>query len=158
MIVCTGPVSNGTRLLTDIVRAIVEGRDDVEHRSMPQWSDFWDYRDDPEGTTYVIIVRRPDIAVRSAHRQGHGNPDLPGQEGLDHRLTESELMEWWERAMRRLAHIPGAYWLSYEALVAAPRQQIEALAGWLMEQPLRDGRVPASLDVATIRDENAKWL
>jgi len=137
-VICTGPISSGTRLLHTITSVILKGYKDTEvvHRSMPQWDDFWDWRE-VDGDRFVIIVRRPDFAVRSAWKQGHGDPELVGTDGrmhwahLGHRMTEEELMGWWGKAMIRLAAIPLAYWVSYEALVENMDRQVENLAMWL---------------------------
>lgn len=149
MIVCTGPISSGTRLLTKIVSA---WGFEAEHRSMPQWDRFW--RGSPL-ERYIVIVRRADISVRSAYAQGHGDPELIGTDGgrywahLDHRMTHEELDAWWWKAMDRLAWLPDAYWLSYEALVTAPKVQLTALAVHLESET---AEIPFE-----IYDGNEKW-
>jgi hypothetical protein len=152
LIVATGPISSGTRLLTNIVGKLVVD-EPVVHRSMPQWTVFWDYADDPEGTRYVIILRRPDISVRSAHKQGHGDPEKRGWRHLDHRMTQVELNAWWVKAIIRLSHIPNAGWFSYEALIADPFVQVGSIAHWL--------GVPCPPDILSriprIEDRNAKY-
>jgi len=147
LLVCTGPISSGTRLLYNIVNGNFHIK--AEHRSMPQWDDFWSWSDDPPGSKYIVITRRPDISVRSALKQGHGDPKLRGWEKRTHKADPDELAEWWWRAIRILATIPGAYWMSYEALVASPVTQVDNLAAWLGV---------AEVTYPTIYDGNAKWL
>ena len=148
MIVVTGPISSGTRLTTRLLQG---WGFDVEHRSMPHWDRFWGWDRFEADTRFVIITRRPDISTRSAHRQGHGNPNLQGWEHLDHRLTEEELMEWWIQAMRRLADFPRAWWMTYEGLTGNPQQQMGNLAHWLgMEE------MPELSEL--VYDGNAQWL
>lgn len=149
VIVC-GPISSGTRMLTKIVQSWGV---DAEHRSMPHWDYFWSTMDPAFiARRYVIITRRPDISIRSAYRQGHGNPALGGVWAkYDHRLTLQELHEWWKSAIGLLAQLQPAYWTSYEAWVADPQIQAALLADWLKIEG------PAGLPF-TIRDENEKWL
>ena len=146
MIVCTGPISSGTRLMAGIVRD--DWGLDAVHRSMPHWETWWDWRDFPADTRFVIIVRRPDFSVQSAYRSGHGNPGLHGWKHRKHRAEKRELMEWWWKAIGLLAGFPRAWWLSYEALVAEPRQQLENLAGWLGVKPVLKRK---------IHDANERW-
>lgn len=87
-------------------------------------------------TRFVISFRRPDITGLSAVSR-HLVRDL-----AEHRSE-------WVRAVSLLAEIPGAYWFSYDALIADPQKAIAALAQWL--------GVEAGY-VLNIRDENAKWL
>ena len=124
---------------------------------MPHWDQFWEPED--LGFTvsrYVIIVRRPDISTRSAHNQGHGNPSLVGSDGtlhwahFDHRVTVEELGEWWWKAMDKLAALPDAHWVSYEALVSNPERQLRNLAKALGSTT---HKIPFE-----ITDGNEKWL
>ena len=148
-VIVTGPISSGTRMLTKVVQSWGV---DAEHRSMPHWDYFWSTMDpDFIANRYVVITRRPDISIRSAYKQGHGNPALGGVWAkYDHRLTLHELHQWWKSAMLRLSVLPNAYWTSYEAWVAAPQVQAYALSDWL---GINETDLPF-----TIRDENEKWL
>lgn len=144
-------------MLTDIVSSWGV---DAEHRSMPQWEKFWTHEDE-EADRYVVITRRPDISVLSAYEQGHGNPGLPPDDDgvrrwthLERRMTVQELGGWWWMAMERLALLPNAHWLSYEALVAHPTQQLMAVAEFLgIEPPVFPMMTPFD-----IKDGNEKWL
>lgn len=146
MIICTGPISSGTRMMADI---LIGWGLEAEHRSMPQWQDFWKWQDFPADARFVIITRRPDFSVRSAWHSGHGNPSLYGWSGLDHRMDEGELMTWWWKALDILADFPRAWWLSYEAIVANPKQQLSNLAHWL--------GLEAGQRMPIIFDANEKW-
>jgi hypothetical protein len=153
VIVCTGPISSGTRVLTEIVRALCP-QDDVKHHSMPHWDTFWDEHRFPYDTRYVVITRRFDITIESAYSQGHGNPEVAAWAHMDHRLTKDELRSWWDTAMRNLAGLPDAYWMSYEALVANTEQQCRNLADWLKVPD----RVWVDADIPEVYDGNDKWL
>jgi hypothetical protein len=114
-VVCCGPESSGTRLLSKIVS---ENLGLVSyHQSMPHAGRWWTAQDFP-GARFVVIVRRPDFTQRSAVIRGLVR-------------DQDEAREHWEEAMIRLASIPNAYWISYEALVAHPSMQIDNLARWL---------------------------
>jgi hypothetical protein len=143
MIVCTGFVNSGTRLLHAIVKNDMGL--DAMHLSYPHWDELWDWCSYPDTNRWVIIQRRRDIAIRSAHAAGHPGvrKDVRRPVGID------VLAEWYDQAIRMFATIPGAYWLSYEALVAAPDVQVGNLAKWLQV---------GSWKKRQIRDENAKWL
>lgn len=145
MIVCAGFVNSGTRLLHAIVKDDF-GLESI-HRSYPHWEELWDWRTLPDHYQWVIVHRRPDVAIRAAHKAGH-----PGvSEGVrrDPPASIAELTDWYEQAMRMFASIPGAHWVVYEALVAAPETQLETLARRL--------HAPRYA-VRQIRDENRKWL
>jgi hypothetical protein len=129
VVVC-GPESSGTTIMARVVRDYIVVP--VVHRSMPHLHDWWDWRDYPG--RYVIIVRRADLTVRSQEARQ-----------MPHAGAES-----WHRAMAMLAQIPDAYWVSYEALVAAPQRQADNVARWLGVTP--QGVMPQ------IVDANAKWL
>jgi hypothetical protein len=153
VIVCTGPVSSGTRVLTDIVKALCP-EDEVLHHSMPHWDKFWDEHDFPIGTRYVVITRRHDFTIESAYRQGHGNPAQIGWSHLDHRMTKADLSQWWDTAMHNLSGLPNAYWMSYEALIANTEQQCRNLADWLAVPD----RVWVDASLPEVYDGNEKWL
>lgn len=145
MIVVTGPEGSGTRFLATVLRE----RFGVEpvHRPMPEHDVWWDYRDDPPGTRYVVIIRRPDVtqlAILGQLALWEGTP----VRALRHDWHEAR--EWWHRAVETLAGIPDAWWVSYEALVADVGAQADNLGRWLGLDPT--GPVPEA------RDENAKWL
>lgn len=149
MIICTGPISSGTRMLASIVKS---WGIDSAHLSMPQWDTFWTPGDlDVVPDKYVIIVRRPDISVMSAFAQGHGNPALGGHwKDYDHRMSPAELDDWWWRAMEALAKLSPALWVSYEALVAEPFVQLRMIADFVGSENCNPP--------FTIKDGNKKWL
>lgn len=154
-VVCTGPVSSGTRLLSRIVKGW--GVDAV-HRSMPQWEDFWSWEEWPLDTRFVIIIRRPDYSTAAALRDGHGRmkhvrigfDDWVTDGQADKEPTPEMLEDWWWKAIDTLASFPPrrTRWMFYAALIANPEVQLEALADWL--------GVPKG-EYEPIRDENAKW-
>jgi hypothetical protein len=148
VIVCTGPISSGTRMMTHLVRQMTS--EEVIHHSMPQWGEFWDGSRFP-GARYVIITRRPDISVRSAHKAGHGNNTKHEFAHLDHTLTEDELDDWWWKAIDYLSRLNPACWVSYEAFITAPLMQLTNLAGLMGFT-----RIPAGLE-DYISDQDAKW-
>ena len=121
-----------------------------EHRSMPQWTTFWSWKEWPDDTRFIIIVRRPDISVRSAYAAHHGDPHFKAFRHLiDHRMDEKELDGWWWHAMEVLADFPRAWWMSYEALVKNPERQLLNLVDWLgIEKPSQ---------IPVIFDGNEKW-
>lgn len=120
------------------------------HLSYPHWEELWDWRSYPNDIKWVIINRRPDIAVRAAFESGHpGVRPPPPNIRRNPQASIGELKGWYEASIRMFATIPGAYWMSYEALVADPDTQIGNLARWLHI---------GSWKTRQIRDENAKWL
>lgn len=145
MIIACGFVSSGTRLLHGLISEGL-GLKSV-HRSYPHWDKFWHWTDYPADMKWVVIHRRPDVAIAAAHKAGH--PGIRRNIRRDPPATLDEIMDWWDRWMKMAASIPDAYWLSYEALVADPDTQIGNLARHL------GGEVKRWIQ---IRDENAKWL
>lgn len=133
VIVC-GPESSGTRILHAIVRDYI-GVDAI-HRSLPYAGEWWNWHDLPDAR-FVVIQRRPDVTTQSILAR-HMAADA-----AQHRAD-------WQRAIAMLATIANAYWLSYEALTAAPRVQADNIAAWLGVTP--SGAMPE------IVDNNAKWL
>ena len=140
MIVCCGPPSSGTRLLHGVVRDRFRvHHSEVYHMAMPAEGLWWSWRDFDDASRFVVIQRRPDATVKSALAANH--PTLPE--------TAAGMHAMWLRSIECLAAIPNAYWLSYEALVANPRQQVDNLGAWLgmkWSGPLG------------IYDANAKWV
>lgn len=134
MIIATGPESSGTRILAQLIRDYLQT--DVTHLSMPNAGEWWDWADYP-GARFVVIQRRPDVTTQSALARQMA----PSAE--DHRQD-------WQRAIGLLASIPDAYWVTYEALLAAPQTQADNVAHWL-------GMVPSG-ELPAVVDENAKWL
>lgn len=134
MVAC-GPESSGTRLLARILSDYI-GVDTVHH-SMPNGGEWWDFRKFGPRARFVVIQRRPDATTASAMARNMA-------------ATADDHARDWARAVSMLAAIPGAYWLSYEALIAQPRVQADNLARWLRRMPR--GHLEA------ITDENAKWL
>jgi hypothetical protein len=147
MIVCCGFVNSGTRLLHKIVQQDL-GVQNAIHRSYPHWDDLWSWRNFPTGTKFIIIWRRPDVAIPGAVAAMH--PGL--KEGIrrDPPADREEVLGWYLEWLKVAASIPDAYWLTYEALVADPQTQIDNLARWLGVARIRVTR--------QIRDENRKWL
>ena len=132
LIVCTGPISSGTRLLTRVVTALCPD-DEVKHRSMPHWDRFWSVGEEFPGRqpVFLIITRRADYSIKSAYREGHGNPEVAGWEHYQRRLTKRDLEEWWWKAMGYLSLLPNSFWLSYEAMVTGYTAQTKNIAHWL---------------------------
>jgi hypothetical protein len=133
VIVACGPESSGTRLLTEIIRDYLGL--EVTHRSMPHGEEWWDWTTF-EDARFVVIVRRPISTARSAVAAGHV------KNMVEHRRE-------WATAISALSGISGAYWISYEALVANPVMQTNNLARWLGVTPV--GVLPH------IYDANKKW-
>jgi hypothetical protein len=106
----------------------------AKHLSMPEGDDWWSWKDEMPAL-FVIMTRRPDIRNISAYKSGHVD---------DVNQAENE----WYIAIQRLSAIPNAYWMSYEAMVANQRQQVQNLADWLNVNPpvaveeWRDGNLP----------------
>ena len=145
MIVACGFVSSGTRLLYQIIR------DDFGlpaiHRSYPHWEKFWDWRDYPV-VTWVVITRRFDVVIESALAQGH--PGIRKEVRREPSASREEIESWYQRWLEMSASMPGAYRISYEALVADPYTQTMDLARHL--------KANSRYRYRQIRDENAKWL
>lgn len=139
-VVCCGPESSGTRILAEIVRDYVG--EEVVHRSVPHGNEgtdgdgWWDAADFADAR-FVVIVRRPDVTALSSLAHNHT------ASVQQHRAE-------WQRAIGFLATLPAAYWVSYEALVAAPQVQADNIAQWLGVTPT--GAMPA------VADYNGKWL
>ena len=151
VIVCTGPESSGTRLLTWIVRNNLSL--EADHLSMPEGpphddapkvDEWWNWEEvaaqwedmTGEPTRFVGILRRPNLAGLSAVRRGIV-ADLDA-----HRLE-------WLKAMEMLTAIPDIYWVSYAGLIANPAYEIGYLARRLHATPRWPARVV---------DANQKWL
>lgn len=132
VLVC-GPEASGTQLVTRIVAT--DPRAHAMHRSLPEGEEWWDWRDfDPHAV--VVVIRRPDVRALSAIKATHVR-------------TLGEAETEWQRAIRELASIPNAVWLSYEALVADPDTQIANLShrlGLELHAP------------EPIVDRNAAWM
>jgi hypothetical protein len=109
---------------------------EATHHSQPNGGEWWDWTKF-EGARFVVIQRRPDATTSSA---------LAREMAPDRQAHAVD----WAAAMKLLAAIPDAYWMSYEALLAQPLVQAQNLAGWLGVTPT--GVMPE------ITDENAKWL
>lgn len=145
LIVATGPEGSGTRWLARLMREHLGL--EVEHRPMPNHDVWWRWHDDPAGTRYVIIQRRPDVtqlSLLSQHARWEGEPVRPL------RADWQQARDWWRAAVYELARIPGATWLSYEALVMDTGTQMFSLARTLGVKP--QGELPETID------GNAKWL
>jgi len=140
VITVCGPEGSGTRALKVNVERLVAPAE-VRHLSMPLGDRWWDDRD-VDGDRVIVITRRPDVQNICAFRQGCTS-------------SPAEAAEEWPRAIAALARIPDAYWVSYEALVANPKQQLLNVCRWLgivprFENLIEDQWWP-------IRDENAKY-
>ena len=134
-IICCGPASSGTRYLAKLVRESL-GQEGAYHQAMPHdGSKWWTHNDFP-GARFVVIQRRPDVTQLSVI--GHGHTES----------YESARRDW-EIAIYRLAAIPGAYWLTYEALMADPLTQLDNLAAWLGV---------TVLEYPTPKNGSTKWL
>lgn len=133
-VVACGPENSGTRLLHQVLIEYV-GIEAV-HRSMPNAGVWW--QPDPD-ERYVVITRRPDVTCLSILGR---HPALVRDIG--------EARSNWDRAIRAMAAIPGAFWITYEALMVEPTTQADAIAAWLGVEPA--GIMP------TMIDANVKWL
>lgn len=144
MIVCAGFVSSGTRLLHTIVDYHM-GIPSL-HRSYPHWDRFWNWKDFPPDTQWILIQRDPEIAFKSAVKAGH--PGLPDTTLLH--APEEEIRDWWIDWRQMIIDVPNPYWISYGELVHEPEVQIDRLASYLgVETPLESYPV--------ITDANEKW-
>lgn len=122
-VLCTGPESSGTKLLTRIVQTGADG----EHRSMPHDNEWWDPKQVPHDCA-VVIVRDGRWTAESAW-------DMPHCGSVDEALFRREM------ALRRLGELQvPVLWVGYEGLVAAPHAQVQVIGAWL----------GASLDVPEI--------
>lgn len=113
MIVACGPESNGTRLLT---RILLTSGEEVIHRSLPHGRLWWSWRDFPEGTRFVVIIRDIEMAVASEVRI---NPHV--------RNAAKYSLRKQRRSRRILSQIPSAVFVSYETLVIRPHKTINDL-------------------------------
>lgn len=154
-VLVTGPEGSGTHMLAAIVRGYL-GIEPID-RSLPYAGTWWanpvpagldrprTYFDPatgepfPSDTRTVVIVRRPDVTQLALLGR---KPPLAAD------IVQARSQ--WERALAALAAMPGACWLTYEAVVTAPRTQADNLAAWLGVEPV--GSMPE------VRDENRKWL
>lgn len=131
-VVCTGPESSGTRLLTQIVAGM--GVEAV-HRSIPQGNDWeWYQREDYDAA--VVIVRDFYPAARSKVTNRHCG---------DLGTSERELRE----AIAVIPMLPYRWTLvTFSNLVTRPEKVAEEIAEFL---GVEVGPLPE------IRDANAKW-
>lgn len=140
-IVVCGPEGSGTRALKVNVERLCGPEHEVRHLSLPLGDEWW-RPSDVDGERVVVITRRPDVQAQCAFRQGCApSPAVAAEE--------------WPRAINTLAQIPVAYWVLYEALVAAPATQLLGVMDWLgveadWNRLIEDQWWP-------IRDENAKY-
>jgi len=133
-VVACGPENSGTRLLHKVLTSYLDV--DAVHRSMPDAGVWWEPSPDER---YVVIVRRPDVTCLSILGR---HPALVCDIG--------EARANWDRAVCALAAIPGAFWVTYEALMAEPAVQADNIAAWLGAEPA--GAMPEMIDA------NVKWL
>jgi hypothetical protein len=133
-VVACGPENSGTRLLHKVLTLYLEI--DAVHRSMPHAGEWWGPAPDER---YVVIVRRPDVTCLSI---------LGRHPALVRDIAEARAN--WDRALRTLAAIPGAFWITYEALMIEPVIQADSIATWLGVEP--SGTMPEMIDA------NVKWL
>lgn len=128
-VLCTGPESSGTRLLTRIVSSGAYAM----HRSLPHAGEWWvgcwtDY------DAVVAIVRDEEATIASAVAALHASSPERARRNRD-------------RALRELATLD-PIWVQYEDLVRQPAKTVKRLSTCL------GVRLTHSEE---IRDENAKW-
>ena len=143
MVVVTGPEGSGTGVMTALLRW---AGIDTLHRSIPYAGTWWDGEDPesgipwPDGTRFVVVHRRPDVR----------NLALLGRKPLLAQSIE-EARAQYDRALRRLAAIPDAFWVEYGAIVREPLVQVANVCRWL--------GVPAPSEPPDfVYDADAKWL
>jgi len=151
-IICSGFMSSGTKLLTAVVRELVDDRE-VWHTSLPsgpaglpeqyrnvdavQW---WSDQVFPE-SQFIVIRRHQDVCVRSIMARN----DLPAVP------KDPELLyAWYWRAQEDLGRLKYAYRVEYELLVSDTQRTIEGIAAWLGVEYR-----PMPFD---IYDADKKWL
>lgn len=101
LVLCTGPESSGTRLLSRIVATGTA----VVHRSIPHGQTWWTL-DDWRGPI-VAIVREEFATCESALAAGHA-------------ATLDEAVERRQKAIQILQAREDVIWVQYERLVADP--------------------------------------
>lgn len=137
-VLCTGPESSGTRLLTRLVGDL--GVESI-HRSVPHAKKWIDW---PVVDKIIIIVRDPFITELSAEEAGH--PSY--WDGIDstfpYRITHA-----WELMVDKVAQT-GVPWipLTYEGLLARPQWTLDHVADFLAVP-----RRPVSIEVKDPRKD-----
>lgn len=123
-VLCTGPESSGTRLLTRLVDNL-----DVEafHRSIPHGPDWWNA---PEDIDRVIFINRdPWITQISSEEIGH--PDNGFWSDEDKVFPDRIIKAW--KVFAENVILLGVRWMpiSFEGLVQRPQWTMDQIANWL---------------------------
>ena len=123
-VLCTGPESSGTRLLTRLVEGL--GVEAI-HRSIPHSCKWWDVPSDIDRVIY--IVRDPWITEISAKEIGH--PENGCWTGKDKEYP-FRLIKAWEVFAENVvfSYTP---WIpvTYEGLMKRPQWTLDNIADWL---------------------------
>ena len=142
VVVC-GPEGSGTRILHKTVQEFL-GITEAIHLSVPNGGEWWHWEEvSNKGGLFIVITRRPDVTALS----------LVGRHPMSV-TSYQEARSNWETAIRMLAMLPRAYWITYEAFLADPERQARNIAAWLKSHKI-------SITLGTmpeIIDNNAKWL
>lgn len=123
-VVCTGPESSGTRVLTRTVNLL-----DVEaiHRSIPHAERWWDMPSQVDA--FIFISRDPFITEMSGLEANHINHC--GWKGIDREYPYRLTNAWREFANNVI--VPREKWipLTFEGFVARPQWTLDHIAEWL---------------------------
>jgi len=142
-IVVCGPEGSGTRALAVNLHRLCEpvGKM-VRHQSLPHGDWWWD-AGAVRTEIPVVMVRRPDISTVAACNQGCT-------------YTPEEAAAEWPRAIEILASLPGAIWVSYEAMTKHARVQLENICAEL-DVPFDERLIDVGDEWWPWRDENEKY-
>ena len=121
-VLCTGPESSGTRLLTRLVGGLGIK---TTHKSIPHALNWWD---ETAGITHIVcIVRDPFITQISATETGHPSFWSGREATFPYRITNA-----WQ-VMLDNCRTSGLPWipLTYEGLLLRPQWTLDNIADWI---------------------------
>lgn len=119
-VLCTGPESSGTRLLTRLVGSL--GVDAI-HRSVPHAMDWWNAPSDID--RFIVVVRDPFVTEVSAKEAGHPSYWSGIDSTFPYRVTKA-----WETI---IDNVRGKPWIpiTYEGLLLRPQKTLDNIADWM---------------------------
>lgn len=130
-VLCTGPESSGTRLLTRLVENL--GIEAI-HKSIPHGMEWWSHTENVD--RIICVVRDPFVTIISATEAGHPGHWIGLEATFPYRITHA-----WEVMVKHISEydVP---WIpiTYEGLIQRPQWTVDNIADWLgvTRQPLEE--------------------